>query len=395
MPLLATSRRGSLVFFVGALLLAACAPASAPAPGGSAPGGNTPGPAALAASATAPAAAATDWSAVLAAAKQEGVVQCACPPRPDYTRLFKENFERAYPDIRLEASPATFPDIWARVEKEQDVGQYLWDVYMFGPTVEMFGLKNKGGFESFRDYMVGPDIGSESVWAGGWDAAFLDREKRYVFAYWSNVSSNITINRDLLPTAQIHTFAELVRPDYRGKIVWQDPRLGGIGVAFLTAAYYHHGPDAVKQLLIDQQPMLVRGNVEVTEQVLRGGRGISIGTVSDDTLGQYRDAGIRLNLEDVNLDDMPAANNSGQAPAVFKNPPHPNATRVFVNWLMSAPVQELLAREMGNNSTRQDITPPPSNRKPQPGVQYYHTQTEDAMTQVTAAAQRLARELVP
>jgi iron(III) transport system substrate-binding protein len=375
---------------IGALMLAACTAPSAGAPSAGPTGGGT-APTSASSGPTAP----SDWNAILDAAKREGEVQCACPPRPDYTRLLKDSFERDHPGIRLEASPATLPDIWARVEKEQDAGQYLWDIYQFGPTIEMFALKDKGRFESFRDYLVGPDIGDESAWEGGWDAAFLDLEKRYVFAYWSNVSSVITVNRELLPNAQIRTLDDLLNPEYRGKLVWQDPRGGGQGVALLTGAYYYRGRDAVKQLLVDQQPMLVRGNGEVTEQVLRGGRPISIGAVSEDTLGQYQQAGVKLNLEDIALDDMPAANNSGQAPAVFKQPPHPNATKVFVNWLLSKPTQELLARELKNNSTRKDVPPSVTPRQPKPGVQYFHTQTEEAMTQVTTPAQQLARELVP
>lgn len=379
------------------LVLAGCTPASSSAPPGktteSAPA-RVSSPAAPSGSGSA-APAPTGWSEIVEAARQEGVVSCACPPRPDYTKLIKDSFEQANPGIQVEASPATLPDIWARVEKEQEAGQYLWDVYMFGPTIEMMALKNKGGFDSFRDYMVGPDIGEESVWDGGWDAAFLDHEKRYIFAFWRNVVSQITINRDLLPSAQIHTTDDLLKPDYQGKLVWQDPRGGGIGVSFLTGAYHYKGPDIVKQLLVDQQPMLVRGNAEMAEQVIRGGRQVSIGALSADTLVQYQQAGVPLKLEDVDLEDIPSVSNAGLAPAVFKNSPHPNATKVFVNWLLSKPTQELLQREQNSNSTRKDVTPSPSSNKPKPGVQYFHTQTEDAMTQVTPAAQRLARELVP
>src|SRR5262245_40290733 len=203
------------------LVLAGCTPASSSAPPAkttdSAPARASSSPSAPSSGA---AAAPTDWSAIVEAARQEGVVQCACPPRPDYTKLIKDNFEQANPGIQVEASPATLPDIWARVEKEQEAGQYLWDVYMFGPTIEMFALKNKGGFESWRDFMVGPDVGSESLWDGGWDAAFLDNEKKYIFAFWRNITSNITINHDLLPNAQVHSVDDLLKPDLRGKFVW-------------------------------------------------------------------------------------------------------------------------------------------------------------------------------
>jgi iron(III) transport system substrate-binding protein len=309
--------------------------------------------------------------------------------------VLKENFERAHPDMRLEASPATLPDIWARVEKEQEAGQYLWDVYMFGPTLEMLALKNKGGFEPFRDYMVGPDVGPESVWEGGWDRAFLDSEKKYIFAFWLNVTTDVTINRDLLPTAQISTFDDLLNPEYRGKIVWQDPRIGGVGVSFLTGAYHYKGREPIRQLLIDQQPLLTRGSGEMAEQIVRGARAISIARLNKDTLLQYEQAGVRLNLEDVMLEDIPSVSNGGQAPAVFKRPPHPNATKVFVNWLLSQPTQEMLSRELLQNATRKDVSAFDPIDKPKPGVQYYHTQTEESMVNVAREAQRYARELVP
>lgn len=383
---------------IALLIVAGCTPASSSAPpaktteSAQAPVSSAAAPGGSASAAPAP----TDWSAIVAAARQEGVVQCACPPRPDYTKLIKDSFEQANPGIQVEASPATLPDIWARVEKEQEAGQYLWDVYMFGPTIEMFALKNKGGFESWRDFMAGPDIGSESLWDGGWDAAFLDNEKRYVFAFWRNVTSQITINRDLLPNAQVRTVDDLLKPDLRGKFAWQDPRVGGSGVSVLTGIYHYQGRDPVKGLLVDQQPMLVRGNADLAEQVIRGGRLLSVGSLNEDTLVQYKQAGVALNLEDVDLDDVPSVSNSGLAPAIFKNNPHPNATRVFVNWLMSRPTQELLQREQRNNSTRKDVPPSTTSTNiPKPGIQYFHTQTEQAMTQDATAAQRLARELVP
>src|SRR5262245_30788053 len=98
------------VLVAGTLILAACTsaksdlPAAAPAP--------PPAPPAASGAAASPAAKpsgspAADWATILAEARREGVVECACPPRPAYAKLFKEHFARAYPDIRLEANPAT------------------------------------------------------------------------------------------------------------------------------------------------------------------------------------------------------------------------------------------------------------------------------------------------
>ena len=40
---------------------------------------------------------------------------------------------------------------------------------------------------------------------------------------------------------------------------------------------------------------------------------------------------------------------------ILKNPPHPNATRVFVNWLLGRDGQEIFARGMGVGTRRLDI----------------------------------------
>src|SRR5213080_2879909 len=110
-----------------ALVLAACAPTAAPT-----------SERAPAAAAPAPPASPADWSAIVAAAKGEGVVNCACPPRPDFSRIIKDGFETANPGIQLEVTAAPLPEFPVRVGKEQDAGMYLWDVYMFGPGPEVF-----------------------------------------------------------------------------------------------------------------------------------------------------------------------------------------------------------------------------------------------------------------
>ena len=56
---------------------------------------NAPAAGAPAASQPAAGASGADWSAVVEAARREGVVECACPPRPDYARIIKEQFEGA------------------------------------------------------------------------------------------------------------------------------------------------------------------------------------------------------------------------------------------------------------------------------------------------------------
>ena len=43
------------------------------------------------------------------------------------------------------------------------------------------------------------------------------------------------------------------------------------------------------------------------------------------------------------------------AVTIIKNPPHPNATRVFVNWLLSKEGQETFGKAMGQPTRRLDV----------------------------------------
>jgi iron(III) transport system substrate-binding protein len=45
--------------------------------------------------------------------------------------------------------------------------------------------------------------------------------------------------------------------------------------------------------------------------------------------------------------------------AIFKDAPHPNAARVFQNFLFTPPIQQLIVNEGGNRSLHPDVKEPP------------------------------------
>lgn len=104
----------------------------------------------------------------------------------------------------------------------------------------------------------------------------------------------------MLPEGKFESFNDLANPIYKSKFVWQDPRIGGTGVTTLVAVYRTYGREGARTLLVDQDPLIVRGTGEVAEQHIRGARPVSLQRLSPDTLLPYRQAGVPLNLE-VNL----------------------------------------------------------------------------------------------
>jgi ABC-type Fe3+ transport system substrate-binding protein len=81
--------------------------------------------------------------------------------------------------------------------------------------------------------------------------------------------------------------------------------------------------------------------------------------------------------------------------AIFNRPPNPNAAKVFINWLLSKPVQEGLAVATNNNSRRVDVAAPPgAPPRPRPGVTYLSPQME-SFERERDEVMMLARKLRP
>jgi ABC-type Fe3+ transport system substrate-binding protein len=246
-----------------------------------------------------------------------------------------------------------------------------------------------------RDFMAGPDIGGDADWDGGVSGPFIDKEKQYIFAYQRKAEVSI-INREVLPNDKIGSFQDFLNPAYKGKMVWQDPRIGGAGVNQLTAFYSKYGKDGLQKILVDQAPMLVKGQNDVADQLLQAGKAISIADVTEDALGQYRKAGVKINFEPVALGDVLLESHGGSLVSVLKNAPHPNATKVYVNWILSKAGQEVVTQAQPFDSRRKDV-PPVSDpaRRARSGVQYIDVHQEQNMLVTSREAQTLAKQLLP
>ncbi len=68
----------------------------------------------------------------------------------------------------------------------------------------------------------------------------------------------------------------------------------------------------------------------------------------------------------------------GGTVALVKNAPHPNAARVFINWLLTKEGQTLYSRGYGSASRRLDVPNEGDPLKiPQPGMKYFNSEEEE------------------
>jgi iron(III) transport system substrate-binding protein len=356
-----------------ACLLAACAPAGSPGPA-AAPTSRTT----AAAPASSPAVGSAwqgEWERTVAAARREGLVVVAGAPGQLY-RQAMSRFEQAYPDVKLEYVGVSGRDFAPKVLAERRADQFLWDVHLGGPGTPINFLKPEGAFDSLKAAMILPDVLDDSKWFGGFDAGFLDAEGRYVFSFQAERSSQVLVNRDVIPASELSTIGQLADPRWSGKISWNDPRADGGGngrVAFWLGA---GGEDFVRRVL-QQQAAITRDLRQQAEWLVRGQYPIAIG-LGDTDLLPFQQQGVGTNVHALDPDSPIGSRMSSAFGNVMlmNRAPHPNAAKLYLNWLLSREGQTAWVEIAGRNSRRMDVPNNPA-QTPQPGITYFDIDREE------------------
>jgi iron(III) transport system substrate-binding protein len=195
-----------------------------------------------------------------------------------------------------------------------------------------------------------------------------------------------------VPDAELSAQRQLLEPRSKGKIVLQDPR-GGAGLGVLTVMLVGNGEPFVRDLLTNQDVAVTGDNRQQAEWVVRGRYPIGIG-MGTDQLILFEQQGLKFNVRP--LDEGPKGLNIGFGGLQLVNAaPHPNAAKVFINWLLTARVQEQVARALETNSRRLDVAPVAPAEQPDPQhMDEYVPHQAEALLPMRQRTLQLAGELI-
>ena len=381
---------------LGLVLSVACgstsSPASSPAPSKSAAASTSPAPSA---SAAAKPSASDDWKAewdkVVAAAKKEGKVVVA-GPRGELYRNAAMEFQKAYPEIKLEFTGVDGGPFAPKILAEREGGQFLWDIQQGGSGTMQTELKPKGILDPIKPALILPEVKDASKWLGGDDLAWQDNEKQYIFFLEGRLSFTMYVNRDIVPVSELSTYDQLLDPKWKGKIVSADPRSGsGSSAKSLMYLLAVKGEDYVRKL-IAQDLVLMQGRA-IVEALARASSPLGLGVNAAD-IEQFQREGVGKGIQPLNRSEPGGAYMSGGFGnlALINKAPHPNAAKVYINWLLSKEGQTAYVQATGNNSRRLDVEGP-ADSAPDPKVKYLDINGEGSIPYRNKVVE-IAKELI-
>jgi iron(III) transport system substrate-binding protein len=293
------------------------------------------------------------WERTVKAAEQEGEVAYYTVGEVG----FLSDFGKRFPRIHVKVTQGRGNELLVRIMTERRAGKYLVDVARIGNTspVELYEAKT---LQPIATAFILPEVKDESKWWSG-KHQYIDNENRYIFVPVGSVSVNLVArNSELVSAGELNSFWDLLDTKWRGKIVVIDPRSSGYGRSGARTVYYHPqlGGEYLRRLFSEQVVMISRDYRQAIDWLAQRRFSILLFGNGDDVL-QAKTQGLPIDVSD------PASWKEGGVlePGAFTltwldRSPHPNASKVFINWLLSREGQMAVQRDGGiNDSLRIDI----------------------------------------
>ena len=309
------------------------------------------------------------WDQLISAAKKEGKVVFAAAPDPLMRKHIPEKFTARF-GIKVEYLAGRSNEMTARLRLERQAGIYSVDAVTAGVQTMATSLYAGKMLDPLKPLLILPEVVDGSKWKKG-QPWFIDPEAQYILRLFNTASSLFFINTRFVQPAEMKSVKDLLKPKWQGKISVFDPTDAGTGSNTAAALYVQFGEPFLKALYVDQKPVFSRDKRQMEDWLARGTYPISFGARSEEVDRLQKEGFPIVKAAPADARDMVTA--ASGLLAIMNRAPHPNAARVFLNWLASKEGAEVFSRAQLHATTRTDVdeTFLPSDIVPQRGVEYF------------------------
>lgn len=313
------------------------------------------------------------WDAALKQAKSEGKVVVMGPPGDRVRDAITQNFAKAFPDISLEFSGARGGELATKIKAERDAGIYSVDVLISGTSTANAYFKPMKALDPIEPALILPEVTNPKNWRD--DRLEFSDPKTHVDLLFST-QNNVPLiyNPAQVKPEEVDELYQVLDPKWKGKIAVQDPIPSGTGNGVFRWLWHVLGPEKTKDFyrkLHAQAGAIDRDQRRQIEWVAQGKFPLNFapGTV----MYQLQKRGLKFGVIP-HFKDYGSYLTPGFGSAMLINrAPHPNAAKVFLNWLLGKEGQTAFSEGMGYVSRRVDVSTDhvPSYWIPKPGVKYW------------------------
>ncbi len=285
-----------------------------------------------------------EWDRTVQAAKKEGGLSIYLYEGDGELGTVAQQFQKQYPEINVVTTPGRGNTLAPRIMAERRAGKYLVDVYISGVTTAYEVFYRAKILDSVRAALILPEVLDESKWWLG-RHHYVDPDNRYIFVYLGNVGEYDSYHTKSVESGEIRSYWEFLQPKWKGKILSRDPKVSGsqrIGLRM----FYHTpelGPEFIRRLYGEMDVTLSQEIRQATDWLANGKFAICF----------FCSEILRVKAQGLPVAEFPVAQwkdsraiSAGNMGSIVlpTQQPHPNAARVFVNWLLSREGQVALQR---------------------------------------------------
>jgi iron(III) transport system substrate-binding protein len=291
----------------------------------------------------------TEWEKTLAAAKKEGQVAIYIS---GYEEILPE-FQKEYPEIKVQSVTGRGSQIGQRLIAERRGEKFLADVVSAGGVTTYQQLHVAKVFDAIKPALLLPEVTDTSKWYEG-RHHYTDPEGQYIFSYVGSATyGSVSYNTKLVDAKEFKSYWDLLNPKWKGKIISRDIRVPGPGSG--NARLFYHlpdvGPSFIRKLYGEMDVTLFRDYRQGTDWLAVGKAAICFFCEADISKQQGLPVdtfGPRVFKEGGGL-----VQQFGSL-GLVNRAQHPNAAKVFINWLLSRKGQIALQKKMMNTENPAD-----------------------------------------
>ena len=302
-----------------------------------------------------------EWDRTVRAAEQEGQVNVSIG---GYGALIESGvFQKAYPKIKVNYITGAGTDITQRIVAERRAGKYLLDVYNGGGVSLYQALYLGKMLDPIKPALILPEVLDTSKWWEG-KLKFSDKEGEYVLVYEGNVSAGAgaAYNTQLIDSREYKSYWDLFNPKLKGKILSSDiRRVRGAGIPWQFLYYSPElGPKFLRRFFSDME-VTMSADIRQSVDWLGAGKFSLILPIQGGQIHRAKNQGLPVEeFEPQQFKEGVNLSSAFGSLALMNRAPHPNAAKVFINWLLSREGQTLFQKVISvpgdaRNSRRIDV----------------------------------------